>query len=60
MLLNHKKCDTTKVENYEYRPINLLSHLYKIFTGIINHRIGKKLDFYQSIEQGFRIRIRNK
>jgi hypothetical protein len=42
MLLNHKKCDTTEVENY--RPINLLSPLYKIFTRIINHRIGKNKD----------------
>jgi len=51
--LLHKKGDITKLENY--RPISLLSHLYKLFMKVITKRITKKLDFYQPVEQaGFR------
>ena len=51
--LLHKKGDITKLENY--RPISLLSTIYKLFMKIIAKRITKKLDFYQPVEQaGFR------
>jgi len=51
--LLHKKGDITKLENY--RPISLLSHLYKLFMKVLTKRMTKKLDFYQPIEQaGFR------
>lgn len=54
VILLLKKGDNTNVENY--RPINLLSHLYKLFTKIITNRLTHKLDFYQPVEQaGFRI-----
>lgn len=53
IILLHKKGDITKLENY--RPISLLSTLYKLFMKIIAKRITKKLDFYQPVEQaGFR------
>lgn len=51
--LLHKKGHITKLENY--RPIGLLSQLYKLFMKIIAKRITKKLDFYQPIEQAFSI-----
>lgn len=47
--LLHKKGDTTKLENY--RPISLLSTLYKLFKKIITKRNTKKFDFYQLVEQ---------
>lgn len=38
-----------------YRLISMLSHLYKLFTRIINNRLTTKLDSYQPVEQaGFR------
>lgn len=53
IVLIHKKGDNTNLENY--RPISLLSHLYKLFTRIITNRITAKLDSYQPVEQaGFR------
>lgn len=54
VILLFKKGDNTNIENY--RSINLLSHLYKLFTKIITNRLTHKLDFYQPVEQaGFRI-----
>lgn len=51
--LLHKKGDITKLENY--RPISLLSQLYKLFMKVKTKRTTKKLDFYQPVEQaGFR------
>lgn len=53
VILIHKKGDNTNIENY--RPISLLSHLYKLLTKIITNRLTTKLDSYQPIEQaGFR------
>lgn len=53
VILIFKKGDNTDIENY--RPISILSHLYKLLTKIITNRITSKLDFYQPVEQaGFR------
>lgn len=53
IILLHKKGDITKLKNY--RPISLLSTLYKLFMKIIAKRNTKKLEFYQPVEQaGFR------
>lgn len=49
-----KKGDVTNIENY--RPISLLSQMYKMLTRIITNRLTNKLvDSYQPVEQaGFR------
>lgn len=53
VILLFKKGDRTNIENY--RPISLLSHLYKVLTKILTNRLTAKLDFYQPVEQaGFR------
>ncbi|XP_063630347.1 uncharacterized protein LOC134801658 [Cydia splendana] len=53
IILLHKKGDRNDVGNY--RPISLMSNLYKIFSKIILQRIEKVLDENQPKEQaGFR------
>ncbi|KAK6729008.1 hypothetical protein RB195_006205 [Necator americanus] len=55
-LLIHKKGDREDLRNY--RPISLLSVLYKVFTKIILTRISRTLDEAQPQEQaGFRQRF---
>ena len=53
LILIHKKGDNRSLKNY--RPISLLSNMYKLFTKILTHRLQKQLDENQPIEQaGFR------
>lgn len=53
IVIMHKKGNIGNLANY--RPISLLSHLYKLFMKIIAKRLTPKLDFYQPKEQaGFR------
>lgn len=53
IILLHKKGDRTEINNY--RPISLISNLYKIFAKIILNRISSKLEENQPKEQaGFR------
>lgn len=52
VILLHKRGDRADTANY--RPVSLLSHLYKFLTKIITIRLTK-LDFFQPTEQaGFR------
>ncbi|GBP58848.1 LINE-1 retrotransposable element ORF2 protein [Eumeta japonica] len=53
IILLYKKAD--KYETGNYRPISLMSNIYKLFAKIILNRIEKRLDEHQLIEQaGFR------
>lgn len=53
IILLHKKGDRNIIENY--RPISLMSNMYKIFSKMILNRITKIMDEQQPIEQaGFR------
>ena len=53
IVLIFKKSNKYKLENY--RPISLLSVLYKLFTRIITQRLTNKLDTHQPRKQaGFR------
>ncbi|KAH1028194.1 hypothetical protein HUJ05_001570 [Dendroctonus ponderosae] len=52
-ILLFKKGEQAYLDNY--RPISLLSHLYKLLMKIITNRLTKKLVSYQPVEQaGFR------
>ena len=53
MMILHKKGDMKDIKNY--RPISLLSHMYKLFTRILQKRMEKVPDENQPREQaGFR------
>lgn len=53
IILLHKKGPKDDIENY--RPISLISNVYKVFAKIILDRISGKLDENQPVEQaGFR------
>lgn len=53
VIILFKKGDATNLENY--RPISLLSVLYKVLTKVLTNRLNAKFDFYQPVEQaGFR------
>lgn len=53
VIILYKKGD--KEDIGKYRPISLLSHLYKLLTKILNNRIANKLDDIKPVEQaGFR------
>ena len=49
LIIIHKKEDKRDMKNY--RPISLLSHVYKIFTKIITKRLEKKIDEALSKDQ---------
>lgn len=53
IILLHKKGDRSDIGNY--RPISLVSHIYKLFIKTIENRISSQLDSHQPPEQaGFR------
>jgi hypothetical protein len=53
VVLFFKKGDKTLLKNY--RPISLLSHVYKLFSRVITNRLARRFDDFQSPEQaGFR------
>ena len=53
VVLFFKKGDKTLLKNY--RPITLLSHIYKLFSRVITNRLARRLDEFQPPEQaGFR------
>lgn len=56
IILLHKKGARDDIGNY--RPISLMSNIYKVFAKVILERISKQLDENQPIEQaGFRKKI---
>ncbi|XP_063630801.1 zinc finger protein 135-like [Cydia splendana] len=53
VVLFFKKGDNALLKNY--RPISLLSHVYKLFSRVITNRLARRLDNFQPPEQaGFR------
>jgi hypothetical protein len=53
VVLFFKKGDKTLLKNY--RPISLLSHIYKLFSRVITNRLARRFDDFQPPEQaGFR------
>lgn len=53
IILLYKKGDPNDINNY--RPISLLSSIYKLFSSIIEKRIRKTIENHQPVEQaGFR------
>lgn len=53
VVLFHKRGDNTLLKNY--RPISLLSQVYKVLSRVITTRLSGRLDQYQPREQaGFR------
>lgn len=53
IILIYKKGDPQDISNY--RPISLLSSVYKLFTSILQSRLSPQIDNYQPVEQaGFR------